>query len=164
MVPETSNFHRGPAQPSRGDGVGVVPPPHMVAHLSGGVIDGYCVGEPWNARTIADDIGFTSITTQAIWKDHPEKVCAFTEEFAEKNPRTVKAILKALHEASEWLDRLAAWAARSDLPNDETVKAELGKWVPEYRPVARDSGAETGDPKPGAGHLHGAGEAAPGAR
>jgi nitrate/nitrite transport system substrate-binding protein len=39
-----------------------------------------------------------------MWKDHPEKVCAFTEEFAEKNPKTVKAILKALHEASVWLD------------------------------------------------------------
>jgi nitrate/nitrite transport system substrate-binding protein len=39
-----------------------------------------------------------------MWKDHPEKVCAFTEEFAEKNPKTVKAVLKALHEASVWLD------------------------------------------------------------
>jgi nitrate/nitrite transport system substrate-binding protein len=41
-----------------------------------------------------------------MWKDHPEKVCAFTEEFAEKNPKTVKAILKALHEASVWLDNM----------------------------------------------------------
>jgi len=24
-----------------------------------------------------------------MWKDHPEKVCAFTEEFAGKNPKTV---------------------------------------------------------------------------
>ena len=41
---------------------------------------------------------------RSIWKDHPEKVCAFTAEFAEKNPKTVKAVLKALHEASVWLD------------------------------------------------------------
>jgi nitrate/nitrite transport system substrate-binding protein len=69
-------------------------------------MDGFCVGEPWNARSIVDDIGFTSITTQAIWKDHPEKVCAFTQEFAEKNPKTVKAVLKGLHEASVWLDKM----------------------------------------------------------
>ena len=83
-----------------------VPPPQMVANMKVGKMDGFCVGEPWNAKTIADDIGFTSIATQAIWKDHPEKVCAFTEEFAAKNPKTVKAVMKALHEASVWLDKM----------------------------------------------------------
>jgi nitrate/nitrite transport system substrate-binding protein len=84
----------------------VIPPAQMVANMKIGKMDGYCVGEPWNARAIADDIGFTSVNTQDIWPDHPEKVCAFTEEFAEKNPKTVKAVLKALHEASVWLDDL----------------------------------------------------------
>jgi len=84
-----------------------VPPAQMVANMKIGKMDGFCVGEPWNARAIADNIGFTSVTTQDIWKDHPEKVCAFTEEFAEKNPKTVKAVLKALHEASVWLDDYA---------------------------------------------------------
>lgn len=83
-----------------------IPPPQMVANMKVGQMDGFCVGEPWNARAIGDDIGFTSITTQAMWKDHPEKVCAFTEEYAEKNPKTVKAVLKALHEASVWLDKM----------------------------------------------------------
>lgn len=81
-----------------------VPPPQMVANMKIGKMDGYCVGEPWGARAIADKIGYTSVTTQDIWKDHPEKVCAFTAEFAEKNPKTVKAVLKGLHEASVWLD------------------------------------------------------------
>ena len=40
------------------------------------------------------------------WKDHPEKGCAFTAEFAEKNPKSVKAVLKALQEASVWLDKM----------------------------------------------------------
>ena len=83
-----------------------IPPPQMVANMKVGKMDGFCVGEPWNARAIVDDIGFTATTTQAIWKDHPEKVCAFTAEFAEKNPKTVKAVLKALHEASVWLDKM----------------------------------------------------------
>jgi nitrate/nitrite transport system substrate-binding protein len=69
-------------------------------------MDGFCVGEPWNARAIADGIGYTVVTTQQMWKDHPEKVCAFTEEFATKNPRTVKAVLKALHLSSQYLDKL----------------------------------------------------------
>src|SRR5947207_4990662 len=83
-----------------------IPPPQMVANMKIGKMDGYCVGEPWNARAVADGIGFTSLNTQDIWKDHPEKACAFLAEFAEKNPRTIKAVLKALHEASVWLDNL----------------------------------------------------------
>jgi len=71
-----------------------------------GKMDGFCVGEPWNARALEDGIGYTAITTQEILPDHPEKVLAFTEEFAERNPKTVKAILKAVHEASVWMDDL----------------------------------------------------------
>jgi nitrate/nitrite transport system substrate-binding protein len=41
-----------------------------------------------------------------MWKDHPEKACAFLEDFADKYPRTVIAVLKALHEASVWLDQI----------------------------------------------------------
>ena len=84
-----------------------IPPPQMVANMKVGKMDGFCVGEPWNARSIADGIGFTAINTQDIWKDHPEKVCAFTAEFADKNPKTVRAVLRALHESSVWLDDLA---------------------------------------------------------
>ena len=83
-----------------------VPPPQMVANMKVGKMDGFCVGEPWNAKAIGEEIGFTSIATQGIWKDHPEKVCAFTEEFAAKNPKTVKAVMKALHEAGVWLDQM----------------------------------------------------------
>jgi nitrate/nitrite transport system substrate-binding protein len=80
-----------------------------------GKMDGFCVGEPWNARAIADKIGFTAITTQDIWKDHPEKVCAFLAEFADKNPKTVTAVLKALHEASVWLDDLGNRPEQCDI-------------------------------------------------
>jgi nitrate/nitrite transport system substrate-binding protein len=92
-----------------------VPPAQMVANMKIGKMDGFCVGEPWGARSIADGIGFTSVTTQDIWKDHPEKVCAFTEEFALKNPKTVKAVLKALHEASVWLDDMANRPEQCDI-------------------------------------------------
>jgi nitrate/nitrite transport system substrate-binding protein len=96
----------GGIHPDRDVALVTIPPPQMVANMKVEKMDGYCVGEPWNARAIADGVGFTAISTQDMWKDHPEKVCAFLEEFAEKNPRTVKAVLKALHEASVWLDKL----------------------------------------------------------
>lgn len=92
-----------------------VPPPQMVANMKVGKMDGFCVGEPWNARTVTDRIGFTSITTQQMWKDHPEKVCAFLADYADRNPRTVKAVLKALHEASVWLDDLGNRPEQCDI-------------------------------------------------
>jgi len=96
----------GGIHPDKDVSLPTIPPPQMVANMKVGKMDGFCVGEPWNARAIADKIGFTALTTQDLWPDHPEKVCAFTAEFAEKYPRTVKAVLKALHEASVWLDDL----------------------------------------------------------
>jgi nitrate/nitrite transport system substrate-binding protein len=97
-----------------------IPPPQMVANMKVGKMDGYCVGEPWNARAIADGIGFTALNTQDIWKDHPEKVCAFTEEFAARNPKTVKAVLKGLHDASVWLDEMKNRPEQADIVSRAT--------------------------------------------
>lgn len=97
-----------------------IPPPQMVANMKVGKMDGFCVGEPWNARSIADKIGFTAINTQDLWKDHPEKVLAFTAEFADKYPKTVKACLKAVHEASVWLDKLENRAEQADIVSRPT--------------------------------------------
>ncbi|HEY3174559.1 MAG TPA: CmpA/NrtA family ABC transporter substrate-binding protein [Candidatus Polarisedimenticolia bacterium] len=96
----------GGINPDRDVSLITIPPAQMVANMKVGKMDGYCVGEPWGARAIADGIGFTAITTQQLWKDHPEKVLGFTEEFAGKNPRTVKAVVRAVIEASQWIDKL----------------------------------------------------------
>ena len=115
----------------------VVPPAQMVANMRIGKMDGFCVGEPWNARSIADGIGYTSVTTQDIWQDHPEKVCAFTADFADKNPRTVKAVLKALHEASVWLDDMNNRPEQCDIVSRPTyincdAKTILGRLQGHY--------------------------------
>ena len=81
-----------------------VPPPQMVANMRVGNMDGYCVGEPWGARAIADGIGITAITTQDIWKDHPEKVLGTTADFVKKHPNTCRAVMMAVLEASRWID------------------------------------------------------------
>jgi nitrate/nitrite transport system substrate-binding protein len=96
----------GGIHPDRDISLITIPPAQMVANMKVDKMDGFCVGEPWNNRAIEDKIGFTAVTTQQMWKDHPEKVCAFTEEFAGRNPKTVKAILKALHLASVDLDKM----------------------------------------------------------
>ena len=82
----------------------VVPPPQMVANMRIGNMDGFCVGEPWNQRAIMDGIGITAITTQDIWKDHPEKVLGATAEFAKKYPNTARAVTAAILEAGRWID------------------------------------------------------------
>ena len=84
-----------------------VPPPQMVANMRVGNMDGYCVGEPWNARAIYDKIGFTEATTQDIWKDHPEKVLGTTGEFVQKYPNTSRAMIMAVLEASKYIDVMA---------------------------------------------------------
>jgi nitrate/nitrite transport system substrate-binding protein len=81
-----------------------VPPPQMVANMRVGNMDGFCVGEPWNQRAIADGIGMTATTTQAIWKDHPEKVLGSTAQWVEKNPNTARAVTAAILEAGRWID------------------------------------------------------------
>jgi nitrate/nitrite transport system substrate-binding protein len=81
-----------------------VPPPQMVANMRVGNMDGYCVGEPWNHRAIADGIGISAATSQDIWKDHPEKVLGTTAEFAQKYPNTCRAMTAAILEASRWID------------------------------------------------------------
>jgi nitrate/nitrite transport system substrate-binding protein len=81
-----------------------VPPPQMVANMRVGNMDGYCVGEPWNARAIVDKVGFTATTTQDIWREHPEKVLGTTADFVSKNPNTCRAAIAAILEASKYID------------------------------------------------------------
>ncbi|MDB5798388.1 MAG: nasF [Paucimonas sp.] len=81
-----------------------VPPPQMVANMRVGNMDGYCVGEPWGHRAIADGIGITGVTTQDIWKDHPEKVLGTSAEWVNKYPNTARALTAAVLEAGKWID------------------------------------------------------------
>jgi nitrate/nitrite transport system substrate-binding protein len=115
-----------------------VPPPQMVANMRVGNMDGFCVGEPWNHRAIADGIGVTAITTQDVWKDHPEKVLGTTAEFVQKNPNTARAMTAAVLEAGRWIDtslsnrrRMAETVAATAYVNtsvDVIVERILGRY------------------------------------
>jgi nitrate/nitrite transport system substrate-binding protein len=81
-----------------------VPPPQMVANMRVGNMDGFCVGEPWGHRAIMDGIGITAVTSQDIWRDHPEKTLGTTADFVKKYPNTARAVTAAILEASKWID------------------------------------------------------------
>ena len=82
-----------------------IPPPQMVANMEVGNMDGYCVGEPWNAVAVQKGIGFTHITTQDIWLHHPEKALVVTpKNAADKDVMT--ALVGATLQACKWLDDL----------------------------------------------------------
>jgi nitrate/nitrite transport system substrate-binding protein len=82
----------------------VTPPPQMPATLEAGTIYGYSVGEPWNQQAVIKGIGVPVITDYEIWKNNPEKVFGVTEAWAEANPNTHVAVVKALIRAAIWLD------------------------------------------------------------
>ena len=82
----------------------VIPPPQMVANLQSKNIVGYCVGEPWNQRAVELGIGHALITDYEIWNNNPEKVFGVNKEWADANPNTHKAVVKALIEAAAWCD------------------------------------------------------------
>ncbi len=81
-----------------------IPPPQMVANMKVNNMDGYCVGEPWNGVAVDQKIGFTHLATQDIWKHHPEKALVFHTPFLNAKREETKAIMKAVLEASAWLD------------------------------------------------------------
>lgn len=118
-----------------------IPPPQMVRYLQEGNIDGYCVGEPWNALAVKLGIGHVLITNYEIWNNMPEKVLGVTQAWAETYPQTHQAVLMALLEACAWLDlpenRLttAQWLAQPrylDTPLDVVKMSMLGTF--QYHP------------------------------
>lgn len=83
----------------------VLPPQQMVDSLSRGMIDGYCVGEPWNTVAVQLGIGAVQATGYQVWNNAPEKVLGVAASWHEKNPATHLRLRLALMEASRWLAR-----------------------------------------------------------
>lgn len=114
----THNYHirywmaAGGVNPDTDVALKVVPPPQMVANMTAGNIDGFCVGEPWNQRAVMGNIGKVVVTGSKLWADGPEKVLGVQKSFVEKYPETTKEMIKAVIEAGVWLD--ASWANRKE--------------------------------------------------
>jgi len=107
------DIHPGYYAPARDDISGtidadallsVTPPPQMPSTMEAGTIHGYCVGEPWNQQAVFKGIGVPVVTDYEIWKNNPEKVFGVSKAWADKNPNTHIAVVKAMIRAAEWLD------------------------------------------------------------
>jgi NitT/TauT family transport system ATP-binding protein len=85
----------------------VLPPTQMAANLAAGLIDGYCVGEPWNSVAVAEGHGWIAATSEQLAPEHPEKVLLFSENFVSDHHDQAAAIITALTEACAWCDEKA---------------------------------------------------------
>lgn len=115
----------------------IVPPPLMPDALATGHIDGFCVGEPWNSIAAQNGIGVVATVKAAIWKSSPEKVLGVSKIWADQQPQTLAALLRALYHAAKWcgaqenyaeLARLLALPAYLNRPADVIEAALTGKF------------------------------------
>jgi nitrate/nitrite transport system substrate-binding protein len=81
-----------------------IPPPQMVANMKVGTMDGFCVGEPWNAVAVQQGVGFPHLATQDLWTDHPEKALVVNERFASEKADVLEDVVAAVLDAGKWLD------------------------------------------------------------
>ena len=124
----------------------VVPPIRMVGALQAGLIDAFCVGEPYNSLAVNQGLGTIVATSNSLWPNAPEKVLGCTRSWAESNPAALAGLVSALRKACLWLEgglenrrQAAAWLSNSDhvnLPQDvlemallESVKGLVGDAV-----------------------------------
>ena len=82
-----------------------IPPPQMVANMKVGNMDGFNVGEPWVGVAVKDGVGFTWMATQDMWLNHPEKALGVNKEFAEKRRDDLKLVMRAILEASQYIEQ-----------------------------------------------------------
>jgi len=114
-------------------GIITIPPPQMVANMRVDNMEGFCVGEPWNGVAAAQNIGFTHISSQDLWKNHPEKALVVNSEFAANDKEDLKKVMKAIIEACRWLDvmsnrsKAASWLTKPNYVNAplQVIEARL---------------------------------------
>ncbi|HJQ58453.1 MAG TPA: CmpA/NrtA family ABC transporter substrate-binding protein, partial [Vineibacter sp.] len=122
----------GGVDPDRDVQLEVVPPPRMIAYLTAGRIDGYCVGAPWNDLAEAHGVGRQAASGHDIWNNAPEKVLGVTAAWAARRPATLRALVRALLRAGEWLDEpgnraeVAYWMAQPDVIHVPEAVIEKG--------------------------------------
>lgn len=92
-----------------------VPPPLMAEALAAGQIDAFCVGEPWGSIAVERGAARLVLPSAAIWGWAPEKALGVRRDWAEAEPETLAALLRALFRAGRWLGRPANLATAAEL-------------------------------------------------
>jgi nitrate/nitrite transport system substrate-binding protein len=134
-------------------GIITIPPPQMVANMKVDNMEGFSVGEPWNGVAAMQNVGFTEIASQDIWKNHPEKALVVNSDFASSNRADLKNVMKAIIEACKWLDnngnrkKAAAWLTKPYYVNAPIAAIE-SRLIGSY-----DLGCELGSQKYGDNNM-----------
>jgi NitT/TauT family transport system ATP-binding protein len=81
----------------------VLPPPYMVDSLANGHVDAFCVGAPWNSVAVDLGVGHILHFVSDILVRAAEKVLAVRQDWAEKNPDLLSALLRAHFRAAEFI-------------------------------------------------------------
>ena len=95
----------GGINPDTDVALSTVPAAQTVANMKTGAMEGFSTGDPWPARIVSDGIGFMAALTAQIWPYHPEEYFAMRADWADKNPKATKALLKGIMEAQQWCDK-----------------------------------------------------------
>jgi two-component system, oxyanion-binding sensor len=82
----------------------VLPPPYMVDSLANGHVDGFCVGAPWNSIAVDQGCGHILHFVSDILGHAAEKVLALRQNWAEKNPEMVAALVRACARAAAFIE------------------------------------------------------------
>jgi two-component system, oxyanion-binding sensor len=103
----------------------VLPPPYMVESLASGHVDGFCVGAPWNSVAVDSGVGRILHFGCEIMARASEKVLAVREHWANENRATLAALIRALAQASAFIDKADNRAAAAAVAHRLDVDAEL---------------------------------------
>jgi NitT/TauT family transport system ATP-binding protein len=82
----------------------VVPPPYMVDGLNTGLLDGFCVGSPWNSLAADMGTGRIAVLGAEIAARAPEKVLALPRATVENDRNLVLTLVRVLRNAARWCD------------------------------------------------------------
>jgi two-component system, oxyanion-binding sensor len=82
----------------------VLPPPYMVDSLTNGLVDGFCVGAPWNSAAVDRGVGHILHFVSDIFSRATEKVLAIRQDWAERHPDVVGALIRAHQRAADFID------------------------------------------------------------
>jgi NitT/TauT family transport system ATP-binding protein/nitrate/nitrite transport system substrate-binding protein len=110
----------------------VAPPSRMTALLEEGIVEGFCVTEPWDTAAVMAGAGVIAVRSSQLWPRTPDKVLAMGEAWAERNPARLEALLRALIRAAAWADgnreELALILARPQYvaADAEVIRRSLG--------------------------------------
>ena len=83
----------------------VLPPPYMVDSLANGQVDAFCVGAPWNSVAVDLGVGHILHFVADILVRAVEKVLAVRQEWSEKNPEVLTALIRAHSRAAEFIEQ-----------------------------------------------------------